>query len=176
MRYVFFGPTHLKHKKIKVTFGRYLRYYARKIIFYSYVKEFEDFINEHHFFMDFFEKYPLAAYVVIKSFCNVKFSAKERFDHISSDLALMEKLYRDKNICLWREPVEICHIKNEDEISYHLLLEKNPETSEEGFWAIVLKNKNGTRIYHASFTITPDNHLLIASIQGSRELGGGNQL
>lgn len=169
MRYEFFGPTHLKHKKIKVTLGRYLRYYIRKILFYSYVRKFEDFINTHPFLIDFFEQYPLAAYVVIKSFCNKKFNAKQRIEHVLSDLSFIQKLYTDKNICLWKERIEVWNMNDGDDISYRLFLEKNPETSEEGFWAIVLRDKNETRIYHASLTITPDNNLLIASIQGSRE-------
>lgn len=169
MRYKFFDPTHLKHKKIKVTLGRYLRYHIRKVIFYSYMKKFENFINTHQFFIDFFEQYLLSAYVVIKSFCNKKFNAKQRVEHIFSDLTFMEKLCVDKNICLWREAIEIWSLSDNEDIFYRLFLEKNPETSEEGFWAIVLRDKNGTRIYHASFTITPDNNLLIASIQGSRE-------
>lgn len=169
MGHIFFSPTHLKHKKIKVTIGRYLRYYIRKIIFYSYIKKFEDFVNEHHFLIDFFEKYPLASYVVIKSFCNKEFNAKQRFECILSDLIFIEKLYDDKNICLWGESIKIWDIKDGDDVSYQLFLEKNPETSEEGFWAVVLRDKNGTRIYHASFTITPENNLLIAAIQGSRE-------
>lgn len=81
MRYEFFDPTHLKHKKIKVALDWYLRYCIRKIIFYSHIKKFEYFINTYPFFTDFFEQYPLATYIVIKSFCNKKFDSKRRIEH-----------------------------------------------------------------------------------------------
>ncbi|PAF53454.1 hypothetical protein BKH42_05890 [Helicobacter sp. 13S00482-2] len=176
MQYKFFGPSCLKDSKSKVTISRYVRYYLRKIIFYPYVKKFEKFVNADLFFIDFFQKYPVADYVVIKRFCNKNFNATQRYNHVISDLSFMQRLYSKTGTCLWKKRVEVWSIKNEDEILYKLFLEKNIETSEEGFWALVLRDKGETRIYQATFTITPDNNFLIASVQGSRESGANEEM
>ncbi|WP_180763031.1 DUF535 family protein [Helicobacter sp. 11S02596-1] len=122
---------------------RYFRFYLRKIAFYSYVLRFEKFINKNPFLIDLIQSKPMSAYVLIKCFCNRKFNAKERFKLIISDLSFMQKFHFNSGILpLWKNSIEIFSIdaKNPDDTPYILSLEANPLISEEGFWALILKN------------------------------------
>lgn len=167
MEYKFFKPILLKCNNLQVTLRRYSRYYLRKIIFYQYVIQFEEFVNSNPLLQDFFEHSPICAYVLIRYFCNRSFNSAERFNHIVSDLKFMAKLHLSSKILpLWREKILLFNIDGEK--SYGLFLEKNTIANEEGFWALVLRNSLQERIYQATFSFTSDNDLLIASIQGSK--------
>ncbi|PAF48426.1 hypothetical protein BKH46_00490 [Helicobacter sp. 12S02634-8] len=120
--------------------------------------------------MDFFEYSPICAYVLIRYFCNKKFSPKERFAYIVSDLRFITQLWQSLKIA----PPPFFGKK----VSIYLLLipkspmdyfGKNTNANEEGFWALALRNPSGESIYQATFCFMPEKNLLIASIQG----GGG---
>ncbi|QOW63335.1 VirK family antimicrobial peptide resistance protein [Campylobacter hepaticus] len=144
--------------KKSIVFWRYLRFQARKFLYFPQVKFLEKTLNDKNnvHLKDFFSQRPYACYNVIRRFCDKSFKANKRVKTIIHDvnrgLFYFKFLPKDQLIFSFDE-------------DFKLFLGYNQHTFEEGFWAFFLKYKERI-IIQCNFCFTLENNLLLSCIQG----------
>lgn len=122
-------------RRKSIIFWRYLRFQARKILYFPQVRLLEKTLNEekNKHLKDFFSQRPYACYNVTRRFCDKSFSANERVKTLIYDvnkgLESFKFLPQDQIIFKFDEDFE-------------LYLGSNRHVSEEGFWALSLRYQN----------------------------------
>lgn len=71
-------------RRKSIIFWRYLRFQARKILYFPQVRLLEKTLNEekNKHLKDFFSQRPYACYNAIRRFCDKSFKANERVKHL----------------------------------------------------------------------------------------------
>lgn len=155
-----------KDRPLAKQFRERVRYYAYKFLYQKQCRQLIDFLNQETqwqplFTQDFYRVNPL-----LTVYCDKRFSAQQRFEVIRKNLKMAEKKW-SLPFCerlLNEQSILISQLS--DDLSLNLSL--NCIDPFEGYFAINIRNKNGDRIYDASFTFLAPNKLLIASMQGPR--------
>lgn len=145
-------------RRKSIIFWRYLRFQARKILYFPQVRLLEKTLNEekNKHLKDFFSQRPYACYNAIRRFCDKSFKANERVKTLIYDV--------DKGLTCFKFLPEEQIIFSFDE-DFELFLGYNYNVCEEGFWALSLRYQNAP-IEQCCFCFTLDNKLLISCIQG----------
>ncbi len=145
-------------RRKSIIFWRYLRFQARKILYFPQVRLLEKTLNEekNKHLKDFFSQRPYACYNAIRRFCDKSFKANERVKTLIYDV--------DKGLTCFKFLPEEQMIFSFDE-DFELFLGYNHNVYEEGFWAFSLKFKKYT-ISQCNFCFTLENNLLLSCIQG----------
>lgn len=147
-------------KKVR-SFGRY---YFYTFLHRQQIREFEQFLNEKPLWQPVFIRYFYRVNALLQKFCDRRFSAQARINAIKSNFEQAEAKF-GTTIC--QNLVENTSLKlaqlTEDWAVY---LNINGIDPFEGFFSLNIKNTEGRSVYDASFTLLPNNQLLIASIQG----------
>lgn len=145
-----------------------IKFALRRFCFRHWVKQFEDFVNQDADFQEFF-KVKKQAYPILYIFVDQRFNAQKRFETMSNDLAHAKTLFgRDLFLRLARFE----HLMLADLGEWEIWLNRNDVVSNEGVWAISLRDKAERRIYTLSFAFLNPNQVLLASLQGISDENG----
>ncbi len=144
-----------------------LRFYGFSLLARQEIKQFEAFLTLHPMWRTLFEQNPYRCDALLRKFCDNRWNASARLAHIQQNFLQAERLWG----------VDFCQrLVQEERIllaecaeNYCVYLTINQIDPFEGFFALSLQTKDGTRIYDSSFTLLTPNQLLIASLQGSNE-------
>ncbi|HIC9296637.1 TPA: VirK family antimicrobial peptide resistance protein, partial [Campylobacter jejuni] len=147
-------------RRKSIIFWRYLRFQARKILYFPQVRLLEKTLNKekNKHLKDFFSQRPYACYNATRRFCDKSFKANERVKTLIYDV--------DKGLACFKFLPEEQIIFSFDE-DFELFLGYNYNVCEEGFWAFSLKFKKYT-ILQCNFCFTLENNLLLSCIQGHK--------
>ncbi|HEF1579763.1 TPA: VirK family antimicrobial peptide resistance protein [Campylobacter coli] len=147
-------------RRKSIIFWRYLRFQARKILYFPQVRLLEKTLNKekNKHLKDFFSQRPYACYNATRRFCDKSFKANERVKTLIYDV--------DKGLACFKFLPEEQIIFSFDE-DFELFLGYNYNVCEEGFWAFFLKFKKYT-ILQCNFCFTLENNLLLSCIQGHK--------
>lgn len=128
------------------------------------INAFCQWVNSHWLWHDFFCAFPNEAYPLIHVYLDKRLRGKRRLTAIIHDLNTAEQLFGETLIRQFIDDKPlILGSLNED---WSLWLNHNNICSDEGWWAVSLRDKQGKHVYSASFGFIEPHRLLITSVQG----------
>ena len=144
---------------------KHLKFRIRCLAALPQIKQFENFINASPCWRTFFQKFAAVSYPLIHTYLDKRFIfASDRLEALITDLTRAEKLFGSSVIEKFNQEQPYVLAQITDHLT--LQLNRNDLCSNEGFWAVSLRDESGKRLYTSTFAFTKDNGLLITSVQG----------
>lgn len=143
---------------------QYLKFRVRRLVFRREIAAFEQFVNSRADYRSFFADYPSETYPLLHTFIDKRFNAGQRLAAMQYDLQTALQTFGKE---VWQkmcrsEAVLLAGLSEELSVWLH----RNDNCTDEGWWAVSLRNSDGIRLYSATFAFVSDKRLLIASVQG----------
>lgn len=144
---------------------RHAKFTLRRLLMNRQITRFERYVNAAPHAQYFFHRHEREAYPLLHLFADKRFGATRRRQIMQSDLEAAFKLFGAKIFNRISQKPYYCLLSKLPE-GYQLWLNRNDQLSDEGWWALSLRDNQGERIYTASFAFLPPNALLVCSVQG----------
>lgn len=143
---------------------QYLKFRIRRFLFRREVAAFERFVNSQAAYRRFFAACPSESYPLLHTFIDQRFKVKQRLEAMQYDLQTAWQTFGGQ---VWQAMCSgqaVLLAEMADGLS--VWLHRNDNCTDEGWWAVSLRNAEGIRLYSATFAFIAGKRLLAASVQG----------
>ncbi len=141
-----------------------IRYYFYRLTCFKECQIFVTYLNHNPLWIDIFTKSYNRCDAVLRKYCDNRFNKKQRVQAIMDNFSVAEQVFGRSFSQLLVEKDKVLLAELTDELDLYLAI--NQIDPFEGFFAVNIRNKQGQRIYDASFSFLAGNKLLITSVQG----------